>query len=144
MALRDDLDTAIRICLSANSYARRIEELRALHGHSITIAPCENMARFNCYAFATGISALPEYSALVDAHQSSVLLNSDVMRQLVDEDVLRPVAIPAAGGMAIYFAGAHIAHAARVRDGGARLISKWGGNELHEHGVWETPASLWR
>ena len=39
----------------------------------------------------------------------------------------------------IYFKDGKLTHSARVVEKDELLISKWGGNELLEHGLWEVP-----
>lgn len=141
MALREDLDTAIENSMFAGTYQRRIEDLRRAHGHAITILPCDDIQRFNCYAFATGVSGLPGYATLVDRRQNSALLNSTFVGQLIADGVLQLSDVAVPGGVAVYFDGDRITHAARVLDTTERLSSKWGPSDLHEHGLWEVPAT---
>ena len=45
-----------------------------------------------------------------------------------------------ANDMVVYFDNGKVTHAATLGDKGM-FRSKWGGNEVHEHRLWEVPAS---
>lgn len=141
MTLREELDAAAATHRTAETYRARLEELRDLHSHSIEIVESSDITRFNCYAFATGVSELPAYEALVDLRMSSALLDSAFVAELIESGDLREVESPVPDGLAIYFDGEKVTHAARVLNDPSRLRSKWGPLEVHEHGLWEVGAN---
>jgi hypothetical protein len=139
------LDAACGIKI-VSEYRNTQEALRAQHRHAIAIMPegGERLARFNCFAYALGIWDRNEYVSLVDDAQDSTVLNSAIVRQMFNEDLLTardPLAVQR-GDVILYYHGEALVHAGRVADIEPLLTihSKWGGNEIHQHGVWEVPA----
>lgn len=141
MTLRDDLDTNCAVNRTPEAYRAGLDKLRDKYGHAIEIVDCGDIQRFNCFAFATGIVDLPAYQVLVDAESNSALLDSAFMRDLINDGDLQPVEDPAAGGIAVYFQGDRLTHAARILGDTSRFRSKWGPLEVHDHAHLEVPAS---
>lgn len=73
----------------------------------------------------------------------STLVNSAFVQGLLVNGELsevRPSDVTC-GDLAFYFAGNELKHAGRVTSTSPDLMiqSKWGGNEVHEHPLWEIP-----
>jgi hypothetical protein len=142
--LRAELDTACGIVVPSE-YRARLAELKQEFGHSIVILSdgAGKIRLFNCFAYAFGIWDNLRYERLVGQTQTSALMNSAfVMRKFSRGDMVE-VAGDAIGrnDIVLYWAGAHIAHAGRIIGVCAEptVHSKWGGNEVHEHRLWEVP-----
>lgn len=119
------------------------DEIRARHHHTVRIIPADTgwLKTFNCYAFALGIAAHPRYQLLVRLHSNGALANSDFVSAAFERGELSEIdaANAESGDLVFYFTEGAVAHAAIVVDDKGRLQSKWGPNELYEHGLWEVP-----
>jgi hypothetical protein len=143
--LRRALDAACKLRV-VSEYRDRIAALQTQYGHAISILQDgkERMERFNCFAYALGIWPHQTYIDLVDATNDSAVIDSEFVRHLVDAGALVEVAPAKAaeGDMVIYFHKDQPTHAAIVvsLSEPITLRSKWGGNEIHQHNLWEVPA----
>ncbi len=140
--LRSALDEAVTTKYP-ELYRETIERLRREFGHSITILPVGKgrTTRFNCFAFGLGVWEHPDFIRLVDAAGNSAILNSTIVQAMIDDETLRPVEASEArpGDVVAYFRAGKLAHAA-ILAGDDLLCSKWGGDEVHSHRLWEVPA----
>jgi hypothetical protein len=127
-------------------YRMRLETLRKKYGHAIAILDdgASEIARFNCFAYALRVWDDPIYRQFVDEWQSSSLINSDLVSEMSrsGDFVELPEAIVQPDDIVLYFAGEELCHAGIVEEASSPLIirSKWGGNEVHRHKLWEVPA----
>jgi hypothetical protein len=142
-ALRNELDVASKL-KDANAYEARLNTLRDQFGHRIAILPegRERIARFNCFAYALGLWDHAEYTRLVDNKSDSAVINSSTISEMLSEGVLvetDPKHLHA-NDMVVYYDNGTVTHAGVVRDK-CLVRSKWGANEVHEHAVWDVPAS---
>lgn len=144
MSGNEDLRRALNAAstlTSTSSYARRLAELLVQYNHTITTEPAPMpMNRFNCFAFAFGLTEHVDYGTLVDLAQTSAALDSAKVKAMLDAGDLAAVEphLAKQGDIALYIDGDTITHAGRVTAPG-RIQSKWGGNEIHAHGLWEVP-----
>lgn len=144
--LRLALDVASELKI-VSDYVARLAELKARYGHSITVLPDgkERMERFNCFAYALALWDKPDYVRLVDAAGNSAIMNSALIRAMINDGTLNELALSDAsqGDVIVYFVEDKPTHAAVVASAGPPLVlrSKWGGNEVHQHGLWEVQAS---
>jgi hypothetical protein len=145
-ALRRELDAASGLRV-AEDYRANLAALKTKPGHAISVLPDgrDRMARFNCFAYALGIWDHAEFVRMVDDSNNSAIADSRFVLAMLDEGALTEVIShqPEIGDIAIYFRDGSVTHAGAVsgnRDG-LVLRSKWGGNEVHEHVLWEVPAS---
>lgn len=128
-------------------YRSRLQQLEIQYGHKIAVLPDGEgqLERFNCFAYAFGIWAQPEYQRLVDKRQSSVLVNSAFTSELIARGQLMEVGEEEveSGNIVLYLASDKPRHAGIVDSAICIPIirSKWGGNEVHRHALWELPAS---
>ena len=78
----------------------------------------------------------------MDAKSDSAVINSDTIAKMLSEDALVEIDLheAKANDMVVYFDNGKVTHAATLGDKGM-FRSKWGGNEVHEHRLWEVPAS---
>lgn len=139
-ALRRALDDASKLT-STSLYEGRLSELRSQYGHTIRIEPTPmSIFRFNCFGHAFGLTDHPRYDALVDLSQTSAALNSSEVKHMLDGGQLTILDGRQAktGDVVLYFDGNQLTHAGRV-SADQRVVSKWGGNELHSHELWEVP-----
>jgi hypothetical protein len=90
--LRSELGDASTI-LVPTEYRARLGNLKERYGHAIRILPdgASQIRRFNCFAYALGIWCCPRYKRLVDAMQSSVLVNSAFVQGLLANGELSEV-----------------------------------------------------
>jgi hypothetical protein len=143
--LRRELEDASGL-LVVPEYRLRLETLRERYGHTITILDdgAPEIARFNCFAYALRVWNDPIYRELVDERQSSSLINSDLVSEMLrgGDFAEVPEAIVQPDNIVLYFAGDQLCHAGLVEEASSPLIirSKWGGNEVHRHRLWEVPA----
>lgn len=138
--LRRELDAASKLIFPA-SYDRRLADLRSRYDHTISTEPSLlPINQFNCFAFAFGLTDHSEYSALLDLAGTSAALNSKIVKAMFDagDVTLVEATVAKEGDIALYFDGEHLAHAGRLTAPN-RILSKWGGNEIHAHGLWEVP-----
>ena len=143
--LRRELDEANALRVKA-AYQIRLEELKARYAHTIAILQdgANEIERFNCFAYAFRVWSEPLYRELVDQWQSSSLIDSEFVSKMIGwgdlavllEGESRP------GSLVLYFAAGRLCHAGIVEDASAEptIRSKWGGNEVHRHKLWEVPA----
>jgi hypothetical protein len=143
--LRRELDAACKIRIPAE-YQQRLDDLKARFDHSILVLPegRGEIRRFNCFAYAFGVWNNPRYDCLVDRTQSSVLIDSALVMEMLNRGDLIEVATPRdEPSVVFYFSGEKLMHAGCVKAVSGDLIitihSKWGGNEVHEHKLWEVP-----
>ena len=143
----------LRLALGAASklkvvsdYLARLAALKTQHGHSIAILPDGKgrLERFNCFAYALGLRDNPDYIGLVDAADSSAIMNSALIGAMISDGMLSELSISQAtqGDVIVYFCNDRPTHAAVIASAGPPLVlrSKWGGNEVHQHELWEVPA----
>ena len=141
-ALRLALDEASKLRFR-HEYTETLERLRREFGHSISMLPdgCNRIARFNCFAYGLGLWENVDYIRRVDAAENSAILNSQLVRVMLDDGTLEGIdaAKAASGDVLLYFNKEVVTHAAVV-GAGQTYRSKWGGNEVHQHRLWEVPA----
>jgi len=139
--LRRELDEAIATKYP-EVYRQSIERLRREYGHSIAILPDgkDRTSRFNCFAYALGVWDHPDFIQKVDDAAHSAILNSTIVRAMIDDGTLKSVAADEVqpGDIVVYFRRDNLAHAAVLTEGGI-CRSKWGGDDVHAHGLWEVP-----
>jgi hypothetical protein len=144
--LRRELDVASEMKF-VDQYNAKLAALKVDPGHSITVLPDDHgrISRFNCFAYAFGVWRHPDFIALVDQTDDSAIMDSAFVAWLVEDDLLTEVQPDSvrAGDIAIYRSNSSITHGALVvaLDQPMVLHSKWGGNEVHRHGLWEVKAS---
>jgi hypothetical protein len=116
-------------------------EAMAMPGHSIRIILDDRRIwkMFNCFAYATGIYQLGRYQEVYRAAGcQSAIANSKFVERLIETGELTPAATETfgAGDVVLCYDRGVLKHAAlAVSD--VLLRSKWGSNELCEHGLWE-------
>jgi len=141
-ALRDELDEASQIRLP-QIYVETLERLRCEFGHSILILPdgSDRITRFNCFAYGLGLWEHDDYIRRVNAANNSAIVNSQFVRAILDGGMLEEInaAEATSGDVLLYFHKEAVIHAAVVGEN-QTCRSKWGGNEVHQHGLWEVPA----
>ena len=141
-ALRLALDDACKLRFP-HQYTETLERLRREFGHSIFMLPdgSDRIARFNCFAYGLGVWDHADYIRRVDAANDSAIVNSQLIRAMLADGTLKEIntAQAAPGDIVLYFMKKAVTHAAAV---GSKQTyrSKWGGNEVHQHGLWEVPA----
>jgi hypothetical protein len=143
--LRRALDDASAMRV-APEYRARLEQLRQRYHHNIRILDdgAGRLERFNCFAYAVGVWQGTRYERLVDRTQSSVLINSAFVADMLARgklaEVQRREVQP--NDIVLYFSGNELKHAGRIVSISPELAvhSKWGGNEVHAHPLWELPA----
>jgi hypothetical protein len=136
--LRRDLDEASAL-RSQSEYRIRLENLKGEHGHTVVV-----LEDGNCFAYALGAWDEPSYRQLVHEWQSSSLIDSQFVSEMIvgsDLAELPPNEIQP-GSVVLYFDGERLRHAGLVEDATAEPVirSKWGGNEVHRHKLWEVPS----
>ena len=81
---------------------------------------------------------------MVDAAMNSAIVDSSLMTVMIKDGTLCEISMvqAVAGDMVFYFRDERPTHAAVIVSEGPPLMlrSKWGGNEVHSHGLWEVPA----
>lgn len=143
--LRRELEDASSLRLKSD-YRIRLEELRTQYGHTITVLQdgAHEIERFNCFAYAFGVSSEPLYRQFVDEWQSSSLIDSEFVSEMIEQRHLveLPDGESPPGSLVLYFAGDQLRHAGIIENDSAEptIRSKWGGNEVHCHKLWEAPA----
>jgi hypothetical protein len=146
-------NSKLRLALGAASklkvvsdYPVRIAELKSQYAHNVSILPDgkHRIERFNCFAYALGLWDNADYICMVDAAMNSAIVNSSLMALMIDDGTLCEISMSAAvaGDMILYLSNDRPTHAAVIASVGPPLMlrSKWGGNEVHQHGLWEVPA----
>jgi hypothetical protein len=145
-ALRRELDAASKLPVRSE-YRERLHTLQSKFGHVISILPdgSERICRFNCFAYALGLWDHDNYIMHVDREGNSAIVSSDFMHRMMKDGALVEIeaSMAQAGDVIVYFHKDQATHAGVVAGTGdaMSLHSKWGGNEVHQHGVWEVPAA---
>lgn len=143
--LREALDAASSLT-DWNAYLDALESLRVQYGHEIAVLPDgkARLSRFNCYAHALGLWEHADYISAVDRSSDSAIVDTVFVESMIQSILLvkRSDQQPRAGDIALYYRDGRPTHAALVVSIGdtISLHSKWGGNEVHRHGLWEVPA----
>jgi len=134
--LRRGIDAAMAIRYP-DQFVAAWDHLMKMGGHRLRIV--DKDPSFNCHAYALGISSMPAFRDLVRNRADSALANGDFVSYLIGNGEIRIV-----GGQSytpenivIYFKDRRPTHSARIGD--ELLISKWGGDEIIEHRLWEVP-----
>jgi hypothetical protein len=128
-------------------YNAKLAALKVNPGHSIAVLPDGRgrISRFNCFAYAFGIWNHPDFIELVDQTEDSAIMDSAFVSWMIEDFLLTEVHAEAVGlgDIAIYQNNSAITHGAVITavDQPMALHSKWGGNEVHRHGLWEVMAS---
>ncbi|MGA7674417.1 MAG: hypothetical protein WCA78_05155 [Rhizomicrobium sp.] len=145
--LRCALDEAAELVFPS-SYRAKIEQLRSVHGHRIFVHPDSLDREYNCHTFALGLNSTERYTLLTHRYQNLRLGDSDFivsgkfMESLRSGGVLSPIRgrEKDPNRLVIYLSHGRITHSAlSLKD--HLFVSKWSGSELHDHGMWEVPAS---
>jgi hypothetical protein len=143
-SLRRELEAASTIIFPP-AYLAKLDDLKRRFQHSIRVLPeaAGKIARFNCFAYAFGVWDKPRYERLVDQTNNSALMNSGFIMERLDRGELIEIDAAEAqpNDIVVYFAGDQLRHAGRIIAVSDKLTirSKWGGNEVHEHELWEVP-----
>jgi hypothetical protein len=141
-ALRCELDEANKIRIPA-IYHETIERLRHQFSHSISVLSDGKgrIERFNCFAYGLGVWEHLGFIKMVDDASNSAIISSQIVQAMIEDGALKTVTAAEAqiGDVAVYFNTKNVTHAAVVGEDGV-FRSKWGGNEVHAHGLWEVPA----
>ena len=98
--------------------------------------------RFTCFAYALRIERLPQYNELVNRFAHGALASSRFIVGMIERGHIRaaPTTALSAGRVVIYYNGERLTHAARIVSDDV-LASKWSGNEVYQHALWEVPSS---
>jgi hypothetical protein len=139
--LRTALDAAMDIELPGE-FETAWKDISSWPGHSLRIV--DRNPTYNCHAYALMIERLPRFQELFVERGSKVLVMSAFIEKLIADGEIRivPGQEFSPEHIVIYFdASGRPTHTARVRKANDVLVSKWGGSELFEHGLWEVPAS---
>lgn len=145
-ALRRELDAASKLIV-LGEYRERLQSLQSNFGHTISILPDEHapIERFNYFAFALGLWNHDTYVMHVDRDDNSAIVNSEFLLRMIKDGALVEIEASKAreSDMIVYFHKEQATHAGVVASAGypMSLHSKWGGNEVHQHAVWEVPAA---
>lgn len=141
--LRAALDRIMSL-QSQSAFKSAFKEVQEQQNHTIHIIPAKRewLDTFNCYAYALGIVDNPRYQALVERHHSA-LANSEFMSTLLVCGELIEIneANVRIGDLVIYSKDGRVTHAGVTVTDRQSVLSKWGPNELYEHGLWEVPES---
>lgn len=103
--------------------------------------------RYNCFAYALGVYARPDYQRLADEHakRTKPPIDPVLMRGLVETGVLTEHAGELrVGDILVYEAEGAFVHAAKLVEEDGLCRSKWGSGHLYQHGLWELPTSYGR
>jgi hypothetical protein len=140
--LRNCLDEVSLLRLPSE-YRGAIDDLREKFGHHIYVRERVSDERdYNCFAFALGIHQFPWFKEL--AHRHRPVVDSSMIGRMISEGMLelRPVVLDLYKDMVLYIGEDDaIKHAGRLSSDGGSIISKWCPGEIHEHHLWEVPAS---
>lgn len=140
--LRGALDDATKLRFR-HQYTEAIERLHREYAHAISVLPDgrDRIALFNCFAYGLGVWEHPDFIRRVDAVSNSAIINSDVVRSLLEDGTLQEIsaAEAAPGDVVIYFHKKAVTHAGVLGEQ-QTCRSKWGGDDVHQHGLWEVPA----
>lgn len=125
----------------ATSYIEFLDENRKRRIHSVSTHDTPNKCKFNCIAYALGIFSLDGYLSIEG-------LKLNTARPAFLEYIARKELVPSKnvseGDIVSYKNGDTVKHAGIVQKWERRrrvIISKWGGNLIHTHGLWEVPPS---
>ena len=136
-ALRLALDEASKLRFP-HEYTETLERLRREFGHSISMLSdgSDRITRFNCFAHGLGLWEHDDYIRRLNAANNSAIANSQFVRAMVDDDTIKEIdpAEAAPGDVVLYFHKEAVTHAAVVVEE-QTYRSKWGGNEVHQHGL---------
>lgn len=144
--LRRSLDVASKLKV-VSDYRAQLATLKAQYGHTISMLSVGSgwIHRFNCFAYALGVWEHDTYIRAVDASADSAIVNSSFLQQMIREGALAEVALldVEEGDIVVYFDKDGVTHAAKIVSPATPMMlqSKWGGNEIHQHALWEVPAS---
>ncbi|SRR5260221_5045821 len=140
--LRRALDEATKLRFR-HQYTDALDQLCHEYAHTISILPDgrDRITRFNCFGYGLGVWEHPDFIRRVDAASNSAIINSDVVRSLMNDGTLQDVsaAKAAQGDVVIYFQKKAVTHAAVLGEQ-QTCRSKWGGDDVPQHGLWEVPA----
>lgn len=131
---------------TAEDYHARFRAAKAQFRHNVEILAVTDpeLKWFNCYAYALGVSTERRYLDLARQYQSSVLINSIFVAELLHNGVLveAQLADVQPNDVVLYFAGDLVKHGARIVSVKPNMVvqSKWGPHEVHEHPLWQVPA----
>lgn len=136
--LRKDIDLVMAIELPGQ-FAMAWDELMKMGGHRLRIVGKDET--FNCHAHALGICEMPEFRQRYYDGGCKVLAKSDFVANLIERGEIQSVEGQSyrPDNIVIYFKDGRPTHSSRVVETDGLLLSKWGGNELLEHGLWEVP-----
>lgn len=114
-----------------------IERLRVMFGHSIEVLPTEYQDSYTCFAFALGLSTLEDYMQQVRIK----FANSAFVRKVIKDGSLLCIAQAQPDCIIMYSNEGCLRHAGVITESTNMVMSKWGGNKLHRHPIFEVPAS---
>jgi hypothetical protein len=138
--LRKNIDVVTAITYPSQ-FAAAWGELMAIGGHRLRIVAEDRT--YNCHAHGLGIEQLSEYQQRVAKERNSAIVRGTFIAELIERGELHLVDGRSYGpsNIVVYFKDGKPTHTARVVEKDGLLASKWGGNELIEHGLWEVPTS---
>lgn len=119
----------------------KIEALKEDYDHSINFIEYRDPQRpFNCFSFALDVVDSMRINDILKTDASSVSpkgvkFGTDFVLQLITSGVLKQ---NSGGEVIVYFCAQRPVHAGKIK--GERVTSKWGTDNLWEHGIWEVPA----
>lgn len=138
LELRKNIDdvTAIRF---PGQFKAAWEMLVSMGGHRLYIV--ESDGTYNCHAHALRIERIARFQELFKERGGEVLAKGDFVADLIERGEIRIIDGQSYGPdhIVIYFKDGKPTHSARVVEKDGLLVSKWGGNELIEHALWEVP-----
>lgn len=125
-------------------FEQRFEEIKKRFAPRIHILSesRDRLRTYNCFAYALNIASLPRYQKLVKEYDKSALADSSFVSHVLSrnwlEEITEQDALP--GSIILYYKDGVLKHGGKISN--IRMVhSKWGPNELFEHGFWEVPAS---
>lgn len=142
LRLRKLLEKAVETTTTYDEAWRAVMSYGQHHVWAIT-QDIREQIKFNCFAYALCVNGEPEYLSLVEEHRSSVLVNSEFVKELIKDNLLSPVEQSDFdwADIILYYDGDKLTHAAMVAVPNKLLRSKWGTGCIYEHALWEVPAS---
>jgi hypothetical protein len=142
--LRQELDQITGLQFPT-SYAQALSQLSQNLGRPIRIVPTDmqHLKTFTCFAFALGLARIQRYQDLVRAHLDGALVNSAFVSTLLNGNEIHEINFGALScdNVVFYFSSGTLMHAGLIISPDGLVRSKWGGNEIHDHGIWDVPAS---
>ena len=146
--LRDGLD-ALTQSMFPTTYEHRWRLIEQYGGHRLKrLTDGLPNNRYNCFSYALGIYARPDYQQLADetAERERALVSAAFVEHLVAQGMAAMCAADQmrAGDVLLYSNDVKLQHAALVVTSDGLCRSKWGPAELYEHGRWEVPSSYGR